>query len=857
MGDDRSSSNDFVFLNKLGSGSFGTVHKVRRNADEQTYVIKTVRIAELSYKEQEEAINEVRILSAMDSPYVVKYYDSYLETDSLYIVMEFCNKGDLQNLVKKAKQKSLICLKEHVTWNISLQIILGLYYLHRKKILHRDLKSANVFLKKDDTQQYFSVKIGDLGVAKLLETSTAFAQTIVGTPYYLSPELCADQPYRDKSDVWALGVVMYECCTLKHPFEARNQCALIMKIINAQVNPPPANQVSPELSRLVLTLLQKDPALRPTTKEVLCEELIRSKLKEHQFALPSELEDLPVTYNLSDRRPEVRVSAEDKGRAIELDGTNASSKAETKYGGVKRVPPPPPPSRPKKENVRGDRIRGHAPVKERITSEKVMVRHQRKPSTPASTNTPSPEEEDLDEIEEDYGEDKNETHSGIREEPKVWESSDKVGAALIAAALAKDAEHEKLELKQSLVVAEGKNGDDTSDSPDKEAFRRSLRRIDSKTNADEAGADLAAYDEDFEPEVESDVSKGPLKGLLEETSSRWANSSLAAADMEVTKRQGSEEKPSDVTVSRRGSAAVGAAVDQAVFAAVAAMQQESTVRRQSKIGQAATFYSTTAVVSDGAKDERPRTSDAKYCNDTVTAEWRPTYSVPKQNDDGGRAISTEGDREDDMDDEELDVLKYTNNDDFIPEDENGDELLKDITTTDMDEDSDVDVNAVTALARSLSASASKLIDGDSKGTADDDAVQDWGSHSRSTMADTVEGLGSSSEPTAVAVEKKVRQEHQRVILSNMLGDIKARLLDMLGDELFNRTYNLCRQHVMHPLARGGVPPAVLDGDSAGDIRELQKILRAHLHGSLEEACKAVHNVKMLLSFESKLAKYDK
>lgn len=82
--------------------------------------------------------------------------------------------------------------------------------MHGKKILHRDLKAANVFLMKDRDHPFFLVKIGDLGVAKLLDTSTAFAQTIVGTPYYLSPELCADQPYRDKSDCWALGVLLYE-----------------------------------------------------------------------------------------------------------------------------------------------------------------------------------------------------------------------------------------------------------------------------------------------------------------------------------------------------------------------------------------------------------------------------------------------------------------------------------------------------------------------------------------------------------------------------------------------------------------------------------------------------------------------
>lgn len=165
---------------------------------------------ELTYKEQTEAINEVTILSQMDSPFVVRYYDSFIAKDSLHIIMEFCNRGDLQALVKKAKEKELTCLREHVTWNTSLQVILGLHYLHKKKILHRDLKTANVFLMDNNAatnssgeggQHYFQVKIGDLGVAKLLETSTAFAKTIVGTPYYLSPELCSDQPYRVRSNL--------------------------------------------------------------------------------------------------------------------------------------------------------------------------------------------------------------------------------------------------------------------------------------------------------------------------------------------------------------------------------------------------------------------------------------------------------------------------------------------------------------------------------------------------------------------------------------------------------------------------------------------------------------------------------
>jgi serine/threonine protein kinase len=272
--------------------------------DGEYYVIKNVRIADMSYEEQLSAINEVKLMSRkyqernylvtdkylccssipytmlfvliaaieMDNNNVVRYFDSFLTKESLHIVMEFCNKGDVQSLLKKAKSKGLNSLREPLIWNITLQIMLGMYYIHKKKILHRDLKTANVFLEKKSGSDHYCAKIGDLGVAKLLETSTAFAQTIIGTPYYLSPELCADQPYRDKSDCWALGVIVYECCTLDHPFDARNQCALILKIIQCPVpSMQPKHNISKPLERLVSWLLEKDPNQRPTIKALLCE----------------------------------------------------------------------------------------------------------------------------------------------------------------------------------------------------------------------------------------------------------------------------------------------------------------------------------------------------------------------------------------------------------------------------------------------------------------------------------------------------------------------------------------------------------------------------------------------------------
>lgn len=99
-------------------------------------------------------------------------------------------------------------------------------YIHHKRILHRDIKTSNIFLTSNGT-----VKIGDFGISKVLENTLDQASTVVGTPYYMSPEVCENKPYTFKSDVWALGCVLYELCTLKHAFDANNLLGLIFKIM--------------------------------------------------------------------------------------------------------------------------------------------------------------------------------------------------------------------------------------------------------------------------------------------------------------------------------------------------------------------------------------------------------------------------------------------------------------------------------------------------------------------------------------------------------------------------------------------------------------------------------------------------
>jgi len=129
--------------------------------------------------------------------------------------MEYCEHGDLHSYLKKLKNNKY--LSENVVWKFFIQISLGVHHLHHHNILHRDLKTLNIFLTKEN-----NIRIGDLGVAKMMASAENFVRSKVGTPYYLSPEICEDRPYNNKSDIWSLGCVLYEMCSLKHPFEAKN-----------------------------------------------------------------------------------------------------------------------------------------------------------------------------------------------------------------------------------------------------------------------------------------------------------------------------------------------------------------------------------------------------------------------------------------------------------------------------------------------------------------------------------------------------------------------------------------------------------------------------------------------------------
>ena len=222
-------------------------------------------------EEKKAAYMESKILENVDHPNIVKFKEVYISKKpklTLCIVMDFADGnyysyfqgGDMKSKIKEQNGK-LFSESQIIDW--FTQICLSIKHIHDKKIIHRDIKSGNIFLTMNGL-----VKLGDFGIAKCLKNTLDKAKTVVGTPYYLSPEIIHNQPYSFKSDIWSLGVLLYEMCCLKMPFDGNNIAILSMKIIKAQYNPIPCS-FSKELRILISNILNIDPNKRPTINDIL------------------------------------------------------------------------------------------------------------------------------------------------------------------------------------------------------------------------------------------------------------------------------------------------------------------------------------------------------------------------------------------------------------------------------------------------------------------------------------------------------------------------------------------------------------------------------------------------------------
>ena len=240
-------------LTLLGQGSTSTVYRARRREDDRLFAYKLVKLAGFTEEQRADILNEVDVMTRVHHPNVVAYEESFVHADMLHIVMELLPGGDLAAEIESRTEQqagngsssstpsrsttsttSPRYLDEEVIWSILVQVCEGLEHMHSVRVLHRDIKAENIY-----SDGRGAVKIGDLGLGRLLSSRSTHARTGVGTPLYFSPEMCEERPYNSKSDVWALGCLAYELCALRPPFLASNQLALAQKILNTTPAPLP------------------------------------------------------------------------------------------------------------------------------------------------------------------------------------------------------------------------------------------------------------------------------------------------------------------------------------------------------------------------------------------------------------------------------------------------------------------------------------------------------------------------------------------------------------------------------------------------------------------------------------------
>uniref|UniRef100_A0A8B9R191 non-specific serine/threonine protein kinase n=1 Tax=Anas platyrhynchos TaxID=8839 RepID=A0A8B9R191_ANAPL len=282
----------YIKVQKIGEGSFGKAILVKAKENSQQYVIKEINISKMSNKEREESRREVAVLANMKHPNIVLYRESFEENGCLYIVMDYCEGGDL---FKKINAQKGILFSEDQILDWFVQICLALKHIHDRKILHRDIKSQNIFLTKDGT-----IQLGDFGIARVLNSTVELARTCIGTPYYLSPEICQNRPYNNKSDIWALGCVLYEMCTLKHAFEAGNMKNLVLKIISGSF-PPVSMHYSYDLRNLLSQLFKRNPKDRPSVNSILEKNFIAKRVEK--FLTPQVWSCCKAAFSCLAKRP--------------------------------------------------------------------------------------------------------------------------------------------------------------------------------------------------------------------------------------------------------------------------------------------------------------------------------------------------------------------------------------------------------------------------------------------------------------------------------------------------------------------------------------------------------------------------
>ena len=229
---------------RIGKGGCGAVYLAQK--ENKNYALK--KITDLTKDEIEYYQKILNALYKIRSEYVIKYYESFVENECLYIVMEYGGNTDLKKYIKEQEEH---LIEEKIIKDIIIQICLGLKEIHKNKLIHRDLTPDNIFMYNN------KIKIGDFGVSKILTTTQNFTKSQVGKHHYFAPEIEKGENYNNKVDIYALGCIIYELFTLNEYYNEKKE--------NPTIN---TDIYNPKWQNLIDLTLQNDYNKRPTIEEI-------------------------------------------------------------------------------------------------------------------------------------------------------------------------------------------------------------------------------------------------------------------------------------------------------------------------------------------------------------------------------------------------------------------------------------------------------------------------------------------------------------------------------------------------------------------------------------------------------------
>ena len=270
----------YSYILEIGSGTSATVYLMQDNEKNRKVAMKKIETSEMKDTEKERVQKEVENMKSINIPTFIEFYDYEIDNDSQKIYMEYADQGTLENKISQYKKEGKNFSDDEI-YAFLIDILLALYILNKKGIVHRDIKSENILLKseKNDGKNLTIAKLSDLGLGRQIE-GVSGNYTTCGTAYYVSPEIAAgEKKYSYNADIWSLGIVLYELITKNKPwYDPKMSTAEFFQFIVNTKYPPLPKDTDPKLKFLVKIMLKKDPERRPNAEDILCYDFMYEKV---------------------------------------------------------------------------------------------------------------------------------------------------------------------------------------------------------------------------------------------------------------------------------------------------------------------------------------------------------------------------------------------------------------------------------------------------------------------------------------------------------------------------------------------------------------------------------------------------